>query len=155
MEKTEFVEDSGGPGKCRGGLGSTIELKLLAPTNYFNFIEKSKTPHWGLKGGQAGLRNYAVIQSKKQGEFEILKTSGIQLDEGDRIVAVAGGGGGYGDPLERDPGNVREDVENGYVSIEHARQDYGVVIDPDTHNIDVEATAKLRSELRKKPAQEF
>ena len=153
VEKTEFVEDSGGPGKCRGGVGSTIHMKLLAPTNYFNFIEKSKTPHWGLKGGQAGLRNYAVIKSKNKGEFEILKTSGIQLDAGDRIIAVAGGGGGYGDPLERDPENVREDVDNGYVSIEHARQDYGVVIDPDTLNIDIEATTKLRSELRNKTTQ--
>jgi N-methylhydantoinase B len=94
-----------------------------------------------------------VIQSEKQGEFEILKTSGIQLDKGDRIIAVAGGGGGYGDPLERDPENVREDVDNGFVSIEHAKQDYGVVIDPDTLKVDVDATTKLRSELRNQAKQ--
>lgn len=148
VEKSEFVQDSGGPGKCRGGVGSTIHLRLISPANYFSFIEKSKVPHWGLKGGKPGLRNYAIIKSKSKGEFEILKTSGIQLEEGDRIIAVAGGGGGYGDPLERDPMTVRDDIIKGYVSVERARQDYGVIIDPRTYDIDIDSTNKLRKEMR-------
>jgi N-methylhydantoinase B len=147
IEKVELVKDSGGAGKCRGGLGSTIHLRFLAPASYFSFIEKSKTPHWGLNGGKEGMRNYALIKSKDKGEFEILKTSGIKMDEGDSVIAVAGGGGGYGNPLERDPEIVRDDVFNGYVSIEHARNDYGVVVDPRTFNIDFKSTTKLRREM--------
>ncbi len=74
----------------------------------------------------------------------MLKTSGIELMGGDKITGTAGGGCGYGNPFERDPETVREDVINGYVSAEHARLDYGVVIDPQTLAIDAKATQKLR-----------
>jgi N-methylhydantoinase B len=148
IEKVEFIQDSGGAGKHRGGLGSVLYTRLLVPATFFSFIEKGKTPHWGINGGKEGLRNYALIRSKEKGEFEVLKTTGIELDEGDSIITKAGGGGGYGNPLERDLEAVREDVINGYVSVKHAKQDYGVVIDPRTFNIDVEATNKLRRELR-------
>jgi N-methylhydantoinase B len=148
IEKVAFVPDSGGAGKHRGGVGSRLHLRLPVPATFFSFIEKGKTPHWGINGGKEGLRNYALIRSKDKGEFEVLKTTGIKLDEGDSVITTAGGGGGYGDPLERDIEAVREDVINGYVSVGHARQDYGVVIDPGTFDIDVEATSKLRREIR-------
>src|SRR4030043_163799 len=123
VEKLEFVQDSGGAGRHRGGLGSSLQLRLLAPATFYSFIEKGKTPHWGFDGGKAGLRNYALIKSKDKGEFEILKTSGVQLAEGDRVIVTAGGGGGYGDPLDRDTEAVRQDVMDGYISFEHARLD--------------------------------
>ena len=68
----------------------------------------------------------------------------MQLTEGDIEITTAGGGGGYGNPLERDPEVVRWDVINGLVSLEHARQDYGVIIDPHTFKVDATATQKLR-----------
>ena len=147
VDKVEFIQDSGGAGKHRGGVGSATHIRLPAPTTFFSFIEKSKTPHWGLDGGKEGLRNYALVRSKDKGEFEVLKTPGIKLGEGDSVIATAGGGGGYGNPLEREPEVIREDVINGYVSVEHAKQDYGVVIDPRTFDIDVEATNRFRREL--------
>lgn len=147
IERYELVQDSGGAGKYRGGLGSSQQIRLLAPATVFSFIEKAKSPHWGIDGGKAGLRNYAFIKSKERGEFEVLKTSGMQLAEGDIEITTAGGGGGYGNPLERDPEAVLWDVINGYVSVEHASQDYGVVIDRQTFEIDTEATQRLRDSL--------
>jgi N-methylhydantoinase B len=148
IEKVEFIQDSGGAGKRRGGLGSRLHTRLLTPTTFFSFIERSKTPHWGINGGKEGLRNYALVVSKAGGEFEVLKTTGIPLDAGDAVIGTAGGGGGYGDPRERDLEAVRRDVINGYVSVELAKKDYGAIIDPDSFEIDVEATEKLRRELR-------
>jgi len=144
VEKVELVQDSGGAGKQRGGLGSALHIRLLKPAVFYSFIEKATTPHWGFDGGKPGLRNFALVRSKEKGEFEILKTSGLPLDKGDSVVVTAGGGGGYGDPLHRDVDKVREDVLNGYISIDCARVDYGVVIDPKKLDIDMRATQLLR-----------
>jgi N-methylhydantoinase B len=144
IERCGLVQDSGGPGQFKGGLGTRLEMRLISPATFYSFIEKCKSPHWGSQGGKPGLKNFAVVQSKEHGEFEILKTSGIPLYAGDRVVVTAGGGGGYGSPLKRDPEMVRWDVINGYVSIECARQDYGVVIDPRTFEIDLKETELLR-----------
>jgi N-methylhydantoinase B len=92
-----------------------------------------------------------LINSQEKGDFEILKTSGVPLLEGDHVTIFAGGGGGYGSPFERDIEEVRRDLVNGFISAEHARQDYGVVTDPVTFDIDIEATKKLRASLLKQP----
>jgi N-methylhydantoinase B len=147
IESYELVRDSGGAGKFRGGLGSTMQIRLLSPATVFAFIEKAKAPHWGIDGGTEGLRNYSVIQPEGKNPYEILKTSGTQLAAGTVVAATAGGGGGYGNPFERPVEKVRRDVINGYVSIESARRDYRVVIDPDSFKVDEPATQKLRKRL--------
>jgi N-methylhydantoinase B len=147
VEKSELIQDSGGAGKYMGGPGSRLQLRLLAPASYYAFIEKGKSPHWGVDGGKPGLRNYALIQSKEKGEFEVLKTSGVPLAENDRVIVTAGGGGGYGPPLERPIETVRTDVIKGYISAEFARREYGVVIDPQSFEVDNAATQKLRGEM--------
>jgi len=147
VESYQLVQDSGGAGKLRGGLGSRLQIRLLSPATLFAFVEKGKAPHWGIDGGKDGLRNYSIIKPKGEREFEVLKTSGMQLTKGTVVVAIAGGGGGYGNPLERDVEAIHRDVINGYVSVEHARQDYGVVIDPQSFEVNDEATQNLRSNL--------
>jgi N-methylhydantoinase B len=148
LESYELVCDSGGAGKNRGGLGSRSTIKLLSPATVFAFIEKTKAPHWGVNGGKEGLRNYSVVRPENGREYEIVKTSGSQLEAGCRIIATAGGGGGYGHPFDRDEEKVRLDVINGSVSIESARNDYGVVIDPSTLSVDKHNTQKLRAKRR-------
>jgi N-methylhydantoinase B len=147
VERVEFIQDSGGPGKHRGGLGSKTTFSLPASATFFSFIEKGKTPHWGIFGGKEGLRNFALVQSKEKGEFEVLKHPGVELQAGDRVLVTAGGGGGYGDPLERDPEAVRLDVVRRYVSLERARLDYGVVLTTDL-KVDVKATEQMRASMR-------
>jgi N-methylhydantoinase B len=73
-----------------------------------------------------------------------------QAGAGDVIIMDAAGGGGYGEPLERDPEMVEWDVIEGYVSLEKAKEDYGVVINPETMKIDMGATGRLRKSLKKK-----
>ncbi len=145
VEQYELIRDSGGAGKHRGGLGSSLQIRLLSSATLFAFVEKGKSPHWGVDGGKEGLRNYSIIRPENEEEFEILKTSGRPLAAGCRVIAVAGGGGGYGNPAERNTEDVRQDVINGYVSIESARQDYGVVIDPQSFEVDNKATEELRN----------
>ena len=65
-------------------------------------------------------------------------------DPGDRISFISAGGGGYGNPFERDPKDVERDVRFGYISIEKAKQDYGVIIEPDSLVVDLDATLRLR-----------
>jgi N-methylhydantoinase B len=144
IESYELVPDSGGAGKFRGGLGSRMKMRLLSPATVFAFIEKAKAPHWGIDGGKEGLRNYSTIEAEGQPSYEILKTSGMQLAAGTVVSATAGGGGGYGKPVDRPLDKVQMDVINGYISVESARRDYGVVIDPVTFTVDKEATQKLR-----------
>jgi N-methylhydantoinase B len=151
VERVELIQDSGGPGRHRGGLGSRTSFRLPAPATFFSFIEKGKTPHWGIFGGKEGLKNFALVQSKNKGDFEVLKHPGVELGAGDRVIVTAGGGGGYGDPLERDPEAVRSDVIKGYVSPERARQDYGVIVTPD-FKVDTKATEELRARLLRAPA---
>lgn len=144
VEQSELIPDSGGAGKHRGGLGSRLRVRLLAPATFYSFIEKGKSPHWGFDGGKDGLRNYALVQSREKGTFEVLKTSGISLTTGDTVTVIAGGGGGYGDPQERTIEEVRADVLNGYISVKNGRQEYGVIINPQTMDVDLAATLKLR-----------
>jgi N-methylhydantoinase B len=144
IESYELVPDSGGAGKHRGGLGSRMQIRMLSPATLFAFIEKAKSPHWGIDGGKEGLSNNLLIKLVGKEGIEALKTSGMQLDKGYHVIATAGGGGGYGNPRQRDVAEVRRDVLNGYVSLDGARRDYGVVIDPDTLEVDVTATQKLR-----------
>ena len=147
VEKSELIQDSGGAGRHRGGLANRLQIRLLAPATFYSFIEKGKSPHWGFDSGKDGLRNYAQIEPEEKGSYEVLKTSGIALQTSDKVTVVAGGGGGYGSPLQRATQNVVEDVINGYISIQKAREDYGVVINSQTMEVDLNATQKLRIDL--------
>jgi N-methylhydantoinase B len=79
----------------------------------------------------------------------VRKVAAVKLKKGDLVSLRSGGGGGWGDPLDRDPELVRMDVKNEYISIKVAREVYGVILDPDTLSIRWEETKKLREEMRR------
>jgi N-methylhydantoinase B len=136
-------KDSGGPGKHRGGNGTYREYEVHADSNLFLWFERSKTTAWGLFGGGNGLGPSVTVSVPGEDLSEYLKINGIPVKHGTVIHSLTGGGGGYGEAYERDPDAVRQDVVDGFVSIEHAREAYGVGISKD-HEIDLAETNRLR-----------
>lgn len=141
-----FRADSGGPGRSRGGCGIFREYRLRANASLYLWFERSKTPGWGLEGGH-DARGPEVIVQNDGSEQSLLKVNNLPLKAGDVVTTYTGGGGGYGDPLEREPERVRQDVLSGYVTREGAESDYGVLLDEDLR-VDEEATSRLREEMR-------
>lgn len=146
----ELVEDKAGPGKWRGGLGSVREIEFLADSFLSLEGEGNKHAPWGLFDGEEGTPG--AFQYTPAGSDEVIdlpsKIPSRRVVAGDVYRTVSPCGGGYGDPLEREPGRVLEDVLDEYVSLENAREQYGVVIDTDSWVVDEEATAQLRREMR-------
>jgi N-methylhydantoinase B len=150
-EKYELCTDSGGPGQQRGGLGVDRVLRMTGETGSASVMgDGEKHAPWGVFGGHAGRTNRLVRNLGADDEFNIgMFRSGAQITKGDRIDLRSGGGGGYGDPLARDPAAVLEDVIDGYVSIEGACRDYGVVIrerdwEALDYELDLDATRRAR-----------
>jgi N-methylhydantoinase B len=144
----EYTTDSGGPGKWRGGCGTRLGFKALAPMFLHTYLIGTKYPMRGFNGGMDGSPNKYVIRVGTPNEV-IIETTAFEepLSSGHVIMAQLGGGGGWGDPLERDPAAVLEDVLDEYVSLEGARRDYGVVIDEGDMKIDEQATTTLRKQM--------
>jgi N-methylhydantoinase B len=152
---SELLVDSGGPGRNRGGLGTRSEWEFFDDVVLSMFGDKARVSvPLGLEGGlEAGAVNGITINPGTPSETKVGKRSNIPLRRGDRVVMVGGGGGGFGDPLEREPLRVQQDVRDGYVSLESAERDYGVVLNGSPPTVDTEATVKLRasrSEARSK-----
>ena len=143
-EYHELLTDSGGAGKWRGGLGVRYAIRFYDEQPFLAiFGDGVKTPPFGLYGGHAGTTNRLVI-NEGTAEEEALPAKGMrQLKKGDTYGIRSSGGGGWGDPLERDPTAVLDDVRNGYVSPEAAEQVYRVVIRE--NELDEPAMARLRS----------
>jgi len=145
--------DSGGPGKYRGGLGVAQEVRLLAPGSVQSAMERTMCAPWGLHGGRDGLPNRFSV-ARKDGSVQKLRTGKtpghVSLEPGDGFLVEVGGGGGFWNPLERDPERVLADVRSGYVSREAAEREYGVVIYSSGRKfeLDVEATRQLREARR-------
>jgi N-methylhydantoinase B len=142
-------QDSGGPGKFRGGIGVAQEVRMLAPGSVLSAMERTQCAPWGLHGGKDAQANRFSIVGK-DGSMQRLptgKTIGhVTLDVDDGFLVEVGGGGGFWPPLERDPEHVLADVRSGYVSLESARRDYGVVIHQNERSfvLDLAATIRLR-----------
>jgi N-methylhydantoinase B len=139
-----FRKDSGGTGKFRGGCGLYREYTINADGFVSLWFERSVTPAWGLFGGKDGVGPNVNIKSLDEKEKNLLKANGLQIKKGTVLTTYTGGGGGFEKPFERNPENVLNDVINKYVSIEKARDHYGVVIDEDLQ-INKEGTFKLRN----------
>ena len=152
VEKRELLSDSGGPGQMKGGLGKRIVFRIpddkyapIPPVNLGMQAGRYIYPPEGLFRGKPGAKAQFLVNGVPGNPFGL-----TQLKPGDVVVIDAAGGGGYGNPFMRDPQMVENDVKEGYVSPERAREDYGVVIDPGTTKVDEEATRELRDTLRKR-----
>jgi N-methylhydantoinase B len=147
IEHYGLRRDSGGPGVHRGGLGVTRTYRFLSRASVLTLVKKTKTSPWGMAGGRDGGHGYVVVRPGTERQ----QTTGMvyeQMEAGDALINNSGGGGGWGEPLDRNPARVLEDVRNEYVSLDQARSEYGVVIRPDTMTVDEGATNALRTTLR-------
>ncbi|MEQ8298094.1 MAG: hydantoinase B/oxoprolinase family protein [Nitratireductor sp.] len=143
------VPDSGGPGRYRGGCGIVREYEILAEDAVLAVrIDSVKNPPWGIDGGMGGGVGRATVNPGTERERVLAPLSdGNRLVRGDILRMETGGGGGHGHPFDRPAERVLEDVLGGYVGVDAARENYGVVITNGA--IDRQATAALR---RQRPA---
>lgn len=151
-------ENSAGIGKNRGGWGYCREWRIECDELEISmFMERERIRPRGLFGGHDGPTS-AILVSRDGGEtFETpteafgvtcnAKFSGVRLKRGDIIRVMIPGGGGYGPPLERDLERIEEDLRQGYISVEDAERDYGVVVAADGVRVDRDATGVRRAEL--------
>ena len=155
QHRRELRTDSGGPGRYRGGLGqwSSLSCRTDQPWTLSAMVDRIRHPAEGLLGGRFGGTGSLRINDKEEAQPKRL----LMLQPGDRVHIDPPGGGGYGDPLLRDPQAVLRDVIEGYASIEGAERDYGAVVEyiggpdrlvrlPEHYRLDEEATRRLRRE---------
>lgn len=150
VERYGIQPDSGGAGRYRGGLGIVRDYRILTENVVMaTRMANRKTPPWGVRGGRAGRTGSICVNPGQPGERLLPGFSeGIRLNRGDLVRVISSGGGGYGDPLDREPAQVQEDVADGFVSIEAALAEYGVVLDPTTLCVDDKATEAARRTRR-------
>jgi N-methylhydantoinase B len=146
IESYGYRIDSGGAGRNRGGVGVGRAYRFTAPSTGICLVYKTRTKPWPIDGGREGDNNHVILNPGTDHEVE-QGGSYNRLQTGEVLVNNTGGGGGYGDPLERDPERVAADVRNGFVSVGAAEREYGVVVDPATYLIDPDATTRLREAI--------
>jgi N-methylhydantoinase B len=149
-EQYELRPEPAAPGKWRGGIGIIRRNRFLVPGVYSCEGDRQFDPPRGVFGGWDGLvASCRKNADRSDEEYLEAKVTGIPFDAGDFIELVEPNAAGYGDPLERDPALVREDVLDDFTTIELARDAYGVVFaDERTLEIDAQATGELRGQLR-------
>lgn len=150
VERFELIRDSAGAGRSRGGTGIRRDLRLLLDQGRLtNNTERQRFAPWGLFGGQPGQPGTTLLNPGTARERRIHSKASDTFAHGDVISFQQPGAGGYGPPWERDPQAVLRDVLEDYVSLEGARRDYGVVVDPTTLTVDEAATAAARAAMQR------
>ncbi len=149
ITRYELIPDSEGAGRYRGGVGLRRDWKFPGHQATLTvFSDHRKLPLWGLFGGEAGATSKYILNP--DGEAKELPSKVTLHLEPDSVISYrTPGGGGYGPPLERDPELVLQDVIQGKVTAERARDVYGVIIDPASKEVDSQATRESRGELAK------
>lgn len=153
FEEWSLWPDSGGPGRFRGGVGSRKTFRLLSGQARLSCLgDRELYPPPGVLGGKHGANHGLILNIGTRTEENLtLKAVGKELKTGDRVTVLAGGGGGYGDPVEREASLVADDVRKGLVTVGHAREAYGVLVDEGGF-VDHKATHRLREEMRQSGA---
>lgn len=149
IERYEAWADSGGAGQHRGGNGIWMTYRFLESGTISIHDDRWFTYPWGVNGGEPGARATKILENA-QGEQQVIgnKTDNIHVSEGDLLHYVTWGGGGWGDPLERDPDLVGLEIRQGLVTAKGAKR-YGVVAD-DKGVVDAAMTEQLRSKMKTK-----
>jgi N-methylhydantoinase B len=145
VEEYGYRVGSGGPGRHRGGTGVRFRLRTLGPDTLMTArgLERFVLRPYGLQAGRPGERYRVRLNPGGTGERDLGKIDVLRLERGDVVEFETSSGGGFGDPLERDPWRVLADVEAGLVSAEQAERDYGVVVRDG--GVDAEETARRRA----------
>jgi N-methylhydantoinase B len=146
IERLSLAIDSGGAGQYRGGLGYEKHIRMLADAKFMSIADRSILACWGVNGGKAGQPFNVTIDPGGPNERVVdALADGEPVAEGEVIQIRTTGGGGWGDPLQRDPAAVLQDVQWGKVSMQAAERDYGVLLLPDASGFDAAGTQRLRS----------
>jgi N-methylhydantoinase B len=125
LERVELLEDSGGAGRHRGGLGVQMDFQMLEDAYVTAVIERTKNPGWGLEGGEeAGIPNSGALRKPDGSRTVFGKATRLLVRKGETLELTMGGGGGYGPATERDPAAVHSDVREGYITEAAAREKY-------------------------------
>ena len=137
IEQYRLNTTDGGAGKWRGGEGIVKDFRITAETvTVTGIVGRHDFPAWGAAGGREGSRNeFHFIYADGRPPEVTGMVSGVTLHRGDVVRVVTGSGGGWGDPLEREPAAVASDVRNGFVTAADAEAVYGVLLDPDTYDV--------------------
>jgi N-methylhydantoinase B len=148
VEGRSLRQDSGGAGKHRGGFGIDMRVRNLVEGRWnFEQARRANCPPWGLWGGGAADAGSYLLRLPHENDFKPMVGAHIPVPIDAEAIVRTGGGGGFGDPLERDPALVRADVAEELVSSTAAREQYGVVLTREL-GVDEAATRALRARLR-------
>jgi N-methylhydantoinase B len=144
------VEDGAGAGKYRGGFGIVKDYRIVnSSAELTTDINRGVVPPWPMAGGQPGTLNQIRILSERAPEQRVRKASAHKLGRNDVISIRTGGGGGWGDPLERDVALVLDDIRSGLMTKERAEAIYGVVLAEGGKEVNYSATVARRASMRK------
>ncbi|MBI2955611.1 MAG: hydantoinase B/oxoprolinase family protein [Chloroflexi bacterium] len=152
VTRFELLPDSAGDGKHRGGPAYLREYRLLTEAKFSLRRGGARDGGWGVVGGHGPRPSTCIVNPGTDCEERLPALATRDLKPGDIVRLTSPGGGGYGSPLERDPLAVLEDVRNGLVSREVAREVYGVVVRPGLDGVDEMATAEVRGGRRERSA---
>ncbi len=123
VNKIELAKDSCGAGKYRGGLGLNLEFEMLEETYVTTVVERTNFPPWGVNNGKAARPNNVILNTKND-KLNVPKKTGLKLNKGESIIFKTGGGGGYGDPIERSNKKILNDLKQEYISKEYVEKHY-------------------------------
>lgn len=155
IERYELAPDSGGPGQWRGGMSVVRQLRFLGERATLQLrSDRRDHPPYGLAGGKPGAASNNLLDDS--GEWRQLPTKFTRpLAKGQALRHTSAGGGGFGDPMRRDPALVLADVRDGKVTLEGAERDYGVRVAGPPWHVDAEVTSRLRATRNADSAREI
>lgn len=129
VDRMELNTAPGGEGEFTGGRGIRMDYRIRRDNSFLTLgYTRSRILPWSLDGGEEGSSNHALVMRTDGTSERYAFGSGIRVDKDDVIRIMTGAGGGLGNPRDRDPAKVREDVRNGYLTAEHAAEVYGVKV---------------------------